>query len=195
MSADRLSLAGSSGPDPDSYRSVRLSGITDGVLYRMGRPEGRFEAHGCSYDQGTRQMDLDSVSMRSTRGDRLTAPHGKWVDQESYLTLDQGVRVRSADGIALRAPEVLFSPAAGVVQAPRSATAVVRGRTITGGAVYWDLPSKRIECAAGSSGEYGGLQFEAQGISVDLGSGEFRANRAHIRFRIEGDAGGTGVNR
>lgn len=192
MRADRVQLAGAVGTDVDAYRRVRLSGISGGEFYRGGRREGTFGARSCEYDQSARSMDLGSLRMRSTKGDLLEAPHGRWVDQESYLSLDGGVRVRTADGSRLAAPEVLFSPGARVLQAPRTATAVVRGRTLTAGAIFWDLANGRLECAAGSAGEYGGVQFTAQGISIDLKSGELRANRAHIRLRIDDELAGRG---
>lgn len=142
---------------------VRLRSITEGILYKDGRPDLEFEAAA-----------------------------GVWNRESGDLELSGGVRVRGGDGLTFTSDQVIWEARQEQLIAPAPVRLLFRDQTVEAERLEADVSEDRVRLIGRVVWTTeGGLRVEAA-EAVYTGNGEsleFRGLLGPARFVMEEDAG------
>lgn len=187
LRAGRIDLKHTPGGDLEALRQAEFSKITDGVLYRDGKPDARFEANHAVYDHAAQRFDIrGGIRIRTPKGGRIMAEELVWSERDEFVRFPVGARAEF-DKDRVSAPMLLYAPKRRIVQCPQGAEGLFDGHPLRATELHWDVDRGRVDLPGMVSGERRNLTFTAARAVLDLKAKHLSANEGALRFRIEGE--------
>src|SRR5205823_6620772 len=91
LHAKQIDLKRAPGGDFEALRQAEFKTITDGVLYRNGKPDARFEAREAVYDHAAQRFDIrGEIHIKTNKGGALEAEELIWSDRDEFVRFPSG---------------------------------------------------------------------------------------------------------